>query len=372
MHLEARLPLHPQPLHPMINSKLRPKFFWLLSLTTVLGGMTVSLAQTSGRGEMHRRSNNLSRAADEARQALRNATTSAEQEQQLQSRDSANDGGRMQRLMSEVKDATGDKVEATENTAQNAQLNSALESVSTDEGKVLLAQNSSAPAMRSPGADQVVPAAQVAPADAKPLPIRPTPLDRPAKQEPERTVITSEGAAFFDSKQAMGVFTDDVIVNHPQFHITCDVLEVYMLKDGETPEAKPRPANVLPGETEHTPDSSVKQAIAKGRKVVIQKLSETGEVQIGICRHATYVGATGDIIMRDYPQVQRGRNVVIATDPSTVMTIKPTGELRTQGPNRVDIIQGEDNKKGSTGSGVAPAAGASVKPETNSKLQGAS
>lgn len=358
----------------MINSKLRPKFFWLLSLTTVLGGMTVSQAQTSGRGEMHRRSNNLSRAADEARQALRNASTSAEQEQKLQARDSENDGGRMQRLMSEVKDAAGDKVEATGNTAQDAQLNSALESVSTDEGKVLLAQNSNAPTMRSPGADQVVPSAQVNPADvsaAKPQPIRPTPLNRPAKQEPERTVITSEGAAFFDSKQAMGVFTDDVIVNHPQFHITCDVLEVYMLKDGETPEAKPRPANVLPGEAEHTPDSSVKQAIAKGRKVVIQKLSETGEVQIGICRHATYVGATGEIIMRDYPQVQRGRNVVIATDPSTVMTIKPTGELRTQGPNRVDIIQGDANKKDATGSGVAPA-GASVKPQANSKLQGAS
>jgi len=240
--------------------------------------------------------------------------------------------------------------------AASSRLDSAVSNVS-DQGKALLAQNAQTPAMKAPGPDKIVPASEVTITDvagAKPAPMKATPLAKPVS-EAEKTVITSTGAAYFDSKQAMGVFTDDVVVQHPQFHITCDVLEVYMRKEGEAapapaPRRDPQTPPPLPGESPRNDglgDSGVERAIAKGRKVVIQKLSETGDIQIGICRHATYDGASGDIIMRDYPQVQRGRNVVIATDSSTVMTIKPNGELKTAGPTRVDLLpsDGKDKKK---------------------------
>ena len=79
-----------------------------------------------------------------------------------------------------------------------------------------------------------------------------------------------------------------------------------------------------------------------GRKVVIRKLDEKGELQIGICRHATYIGESGDIILREMPQVQRGNNVIIARDPSTYMVLKQNGELKVHGPADTKIEQKPD------------------------------
>ena len=186
-----------------------------------------------------------------------------------------------------------------------------------------------------------------------------------------RMEITSQGALYFDPSQSIGVFTDDVVVNHPQFHLTCDELEVYLLKDGE--KKKPEPAAgdkgvaaAVPEGSEPPPadkgDAQIKQAIAKGRKVVIQKLDENGEIQVGICRHATYIGESGDIIMRDMPQVQRGRNATIATDPSTYMIIKQNGQFKTFGPARTEIIQKDKAGVKPGAPGGAPLAPTTPKP----------
>lgn len=200
---------------------------------------------------------------------------------------------------------------------------------------------------------------------AKPQPLSDKGDEAPKEKKTkagDEAVITSKGSAFFDTKQSVGVFTDDVVVVHPQFHLTCEELQVFMLKDSEKPVkgdannsadgAIMRRKTPLPGEEpEPEPDSSIREAIAKGPKVVIQKLTETGDVQVGICRHATYVGATGDIIMRDYPQLQRGNNLMIATDPSTYFVIKQNGKVTSEGPSTSKIVQGDDSKKPAT---IAP------------------
>jgi len=315
-------------------------------------------------------------ALEEASRILDRARSSGENDSAQRALESAAGSGRIESLAAQAagRSASSTSAEDAVQKAADQKISTALSNVSTPEGKMLLAQNAASGPGRAPDASEVIPAAKVVPAtvpdvsDAKPQALKPTPLAA-TKKEAARTIITSQGAAFFDSKQAMGVFTDDVVVNHPQFHLTSDELEVYMIKqaapkEGEAPAEKSdkppvREAGVLPGEKGPAqPDNNIRQAIAKGRKVVIQKLSENGEAQIGTCRHATYVGATGDIIMRDYPQVQRGPNVVIATDPSTVMTIKQNGELVTKGPNRVDIIQEADKKGGGGNNAAKPAAAA--------------
>jgi len=325
-----------------------------------------------------------SSAMSEASRVLERARSSGQQETAAQALERASDSGNLEGIVK----AGGSSSNAAEKAlaaAADTKLAGALKNVSTEEGRTLLAQSSTSAPTRAPEPGQVIPEAKVVPAkvpdagDVKPQPLKPVPLNPPANKEPARTVITSQGAAFFDSKQAMGVFMDDVVVSHPQFHLTSEVLEVYMIKesdkaattksdDTKNPNAPPiRPANVLPGEKGPAqPDSNIRQAIAKGPKVVIQKLTENGEPQIGICRHATYVGATGDIIMRDFPQVQRGTNVIIATDPSTVMTILQNGEFKAKGPTRTAIIQEGDKNIAPAPKPAADANAAAVTPTVQS------
>lgn len=227
------------------------------------------------------------------------------------------------------------------------------------QGRALLAQNSAPATSTGPGGTpQKGPAAEnkTAGADGK----------QPADNN---IVITCQGAAFFDSRSALGVFTEDVDLTHPSFHLVCDNLEIYMVKDAEKPKTGAAPAGkpgTAPAPSAPAPadgqakksDSNIRIAIATGPRVVIEKAAENGEMQTGICRHCTYVGASGDVFLRDMPQVQKGRNVIRATNPSTYMVLKQDGKLLTYGPHETLIIQ-EPEKKAPKGT-PAPVAGATT------------
>ena len=170
-----------------------------------------------------------------------------------------------------------------------------------------------------------------------------------------KVIITCTGAAFFDSETSIALFTENVEVRHPQFYVLCDEFEVHMIKEEKPKEGeKPKAADPIKdpikepakpaGAQPPGGDSSIKFAIARGRMVTIEKLTETGEVQVGHAKHATYEGSTGNILLRDFPQVQRGQHLQIATDPSTTMVLKQNGALDTKGPSRTEIVQ-EANPK---------------------------
>lgn len=253
--------------------------------------------------------------------------------------------------------------------SQKAQrsLDAAVNNLSA-EGKALLAQSARTGPTTSPRPEIVDPApgpktgaagsGTTAPQGApKPVPMRQTTLENP-EMKGNKVVVTCTGVAFFDAEKSIAIFTDNVEVHHPQFYVSCDEFEVHMIqqekpapgaqdKPGEP--AAPAPASDSgPSQTKSTgaSDSNIKMAIARGRKVVIEKLTETGDVQVGQCRHATYVGATGDILLRDWPQVQRGQHLQIATDPNTRMTLKQNGALQTEGPSRTEILQDAKPKGG--------------------------
>lgn len=288
--------------------------------------------------------------SEEAARMFRQAQQSADVERDLQQGQGANDA-RAQRLFVQARNGQGrmpvDAVEQARLDAASSRLKDAMSNASP-EGKILLAQNDAAPAARSALAEKLVPANEVTIADvagAKPEPMRATPLEDPKKKVGDSTVINCSGAAFFDSKEAIGVFSDDVVVQNPQFHITCDTLEVFMKKEGEAKkDAPPAPAHgaapALPGDKpagNSMADSGIERAIAKGRKVVIQKLNAAGAIQIGVCRHATYEGSSGDIILRDFPQVQDGGRVVTATDRSTEIILRQNGQFETKGPHKTEL-----------------------------------
>jgi lipopolysaccharide export system protein LptA len=160
----------------------------------------------------------------------------------------------------------------------------------------------------------------------------------------DRVVIYSQ-AAFFDGNKSIGVFTGEVRVYHPAFYLECDDLEVFM-KQTSPEEAKPQPKpEAVEGEGEAAAESEIDKVIARGAMVTVMKYTEEGDVQVGKCRELTYDGTTELVTLRKWPQVQRGVQLVIATEEGTVMTLSQTGHFNSKGPNKTEILQGEDARK---------------------------
>ena len=62
----------------------------------------------------------------------------------------------------------------------------------------------------------------------------------------------------------------------------------------------------------------------------------------------TSSGLTGAITMSNYPQVQRGNILHMATQPDTLMVFEKDGRLRTTGRPRT-VILGEEDGGGAGG-----------------------
>lgn len=366
----------------------------LCSVCLVLAIMPAALAQSGKNFPVPVRRPEAAKAAAEAADVLEKAKTGSVDELARRASDEAK-SLRAKDLADKIRQEPPVKPSFAEQQRQaesGTRLSEAMSQLSPA-GKAILAQTAAAPAMRAPvepvTGTAPLPVKRTATEDKQAGVVKTAPVqkekDGAPKGEPQHTVIECQGAAYFDSKHGLGVFTDDVVVVHPQFHLTSDVLEVYMKKDkaqeekagapgeaakgaaspsGKTASdllaagASDKPAAAPDKPTQESMESGIETAIAKGRRVVIRKASETGELQVGICRHATYIGATGDIVMRDYPQVQRGQKTVRGTAPNTVLTLKQNGELLTSGPTAVDLVQEEPAK--------APPPAASA----NSKTQG--
>lgn len=253
----------------------------------------------------------------------------------------------------------------------------------TPEGKAILAQNAAAPEPRSttdtPAAAKSSPLSTDGPGP-KPQPLKATPLT--VAEKPQARTVIDAGSSFFDSKAGFGVFVDDVVLDHPEFHLTSDELEVYMNKEESAPADAPKttatpgkPPVILKGPTagelfadgaadekssgpapsERKSGGNIKTAIAKGRKVLINKMSAKGEPQIGMGREAVYDGATGDMILRGWPQIQEGKNLTVATEPSTYFVIKANGNFQALGGRAQTRIIQQEEKKAPAASGTASA-----------------
>lgn len=169
----------------------------------------------------------------------------------------------------------------------------------------------------------------------------------PAKKA-QPTVVIEADNSMFDLHEAIFIYTGNVRARHPDFYIECEELEVYMVKE-ESQKVSGKAAPKVDAKKSNDPDlmkkapdkNPIKKAIARGPMVTIEKRDEQGNVQQGKCRRLDYDQATGDIILSDYPQVQRGNVLHIATQPDTTMVFDKTGKLRTNGRPRTVILSDE-------------------------------
>lgn len=205
-----------------------------------------------------------------------------------------------------------------------------------------------------------------APPQGVPPSERPGPQPQPVREAPfgpkstaDVVRVDADGSGFFDADENKATFTDNVRVVHPSFNLTADQLEVY-LEDSKTgPEGDNQPDALASSivATESSADSDdmgIRLAIARGRRVIIHRLSDEGELMVGTCRHATFDGRTREMTLRDWPQVQKGVNLIRAVEQSAVIVLTEDGQVRTQGRVRTELTRGADEEAGRV---IAPPAG---------------
>jgi hypothetical protein len=145
--------------------------------------------------------------------------------------------------------------------------------------------------------------------------------DRPKNS---RTVIDSRDGATFENASNSAEFTGHVIVQDPQFDLSCDKLHVTLRADRK----------------------GLSKVVATGNVIITQeKPNSRGDIikSIGKCGKMTYDAVTGDVTLEYWPQIQQGINNQIATQENTVMILNSKGRSRTIGGSRTMIIdQGGD------------------------------
>ncbi|MES2596009.1 MAG: LptA/OstA family protein [Verrucomicrobiota bacterium] len=173
----------------------------------------------------------------------------------------------------------------------------------------------------------------------------------PAKGNP--TAIIESDKVNFDNNTGIIIYTGHVRARHPDFYIECEELELHMIKEEEE-AAKGKgkdKAKALPTPTKADPTGPkakkgdkappIKKAFARGPMVIIEKRDPTGDVQQGRCKRLEYDGATGNITLSDFPQVQKGNILHSAITADTVMIFDREGRLSTNRPSRTTILSDE-------------------------------
>ena len=140
-----------------------------------------------------------------------------------------------------------------------------------------------------------------------------------------QTEITANGEASYDNAKNIAEFSGGVVVRDTQFTLTCDNLLVHLGKD----------------------QKGLESVDATGNVVIIQEKSDpksTAAKSIGRAGEVTYKPATGEVVMRKWPSIQQGINQQVATEESTIMILKNSGQSRTIGGSKTLITDSADQK----------------------------
>jgi lipopolysaccharide transport protein LptA len=140
-----------------------------------------------------------------------------------------------------------------------------------------------------------------------------------------QTEITATEDATYDNEKSIAEFNGGVIVRDPQFTLTCDKLVVHLGKDHKGMETADAVGNVVIIQEKQDPKSNAPKSIGRA-----------GEV--------TYKPSTGEVVMRKWPSIQQGINQQVATEESTVMILKNSGQSRTVGGSKTLIADTSEQK----------------------------
>ena len=200
-----------------------------------------------------------------------------------------------------------------------------------------------------------------------------TPPTDDAEKGPEtETDIDASQSASFNSKDRIAIFTANVRVKDPRFELACDELTVYLNKGAAasgaaTPDAAGTPPPLKPATppvpgaepTPAPPGGGIDHAVAKGHVIIIQrkaatKPGEEDKISIGRGGLGTFDNKTGDMVLKDWPNLEQNGSSLIATAQGTVMTIHRDSSMNTVGPSKTVLIQ--HGKGGTLDIPMAPSA----------------
>jgi len=133
-----------------------------------------------------------------------------------------------------------------------------------------------------------------------------------------KTEITATKESSFDSEKNIAEFTGRVVVRDPQFTLTCDRLTVSL-----SPDRK-----------------GIAVAEARGNVIIVQEkmdLKSSAPQAIGRAGEVSYKPDSGEVTLRDWPSIQQGINNQVATEQSTIMVLRSSGQSRTIGGSKTLI-----------------------------------
>lgn len=191
----------------------------------------------------------------------------------------------------------------------------------------------------------------------------PGPIVEKAAKKKAETIIDADGRVIFDGSGKFGadyqvvIFEENVVVTSPDFVINGDMLTAYFKK-----QKAPKPAAGAPDAA--APEggaNELERAVVTGREVVVKKAAAEGEEQqIAKARKVTYFASREEVMLENWPQVQRGNNLVIAKSKDTVIILKGQ-EMIVKGPVRTRIERGD-------GGGIGPGATVKKKKSTDTRV----
>ncbi len=167
-------------------------------------------------------------------------------------------------------------------------------------------------------------------------------------------VVITSGDSEMDNNAGIITFTENVVINHPEFILECDKL-VVTLAEGASADA---------GEEGNS--SSFKRAVATGGTVKIRRISPDGNTQIAISRMADYNGITKDIVLSGGPPyIQDGEKHVRCTEPDAQIVMTGDGKYKINGsdsraPSRHKISFPVEDDGGSKTIGIGNSVGGSI------------
>jgi lipopolysaccharide export system protein LptA len=186
----------------------------------------------------------------------------------------------------------------------------------------------------------------------KPALVEPRNIAQSATDAGRDTYITSDDVEF-NQKTSVVTYRNNVFIDHIDFKIYCDELEVHLhekitesMDQSSNPDSKVKVnknkidpiSAVAVKNNSKKQDQSIRKAYARGRLVKIEKVTVYGELQTGLCRNAIYDAAKQEIIMSDYPQIRTNQFIQKATSATTKMIIQQSGHYYVEGQSTSTLV----------------------------------
>jgi len=179
-----------------------------------------------------------------------------------------------------------------------------------------------------------------------PVDMLPNRIQRPDADGAVKPTRITAGFAAFDSNTNVVQFEENVELDHIEFKLTCDILEVELNNPDKAAKAggevKGAPAGPQAAAARVTADG-IRRATATGY-VVIEKLTAEGS-QVAKSRKTVYDAGTGIVTLSEYPVLDDGKNLVRGKEAWTKILLSPDGKYKVDGPATFELVTSSNQLK---------------------------